>query len=112
MATRLAKPWRPLEPAETARLPAQLGVYEIADAAGRVLYVGYAGGRSLWGLRGALEEEGRSLREGAACFRVEITMQYLTRWQELLMAHQADAGALPRDNAERPPARLGRLSPG
>jgi hypothetical protein len=36
-------------------------------------------------------------------------MQYLTRWQELLMIHEADHGVVPSGN-ERPRS-LGRLHP-
>ena len=43
-------------------------------------------------------------------FRIEVNMQYRTRWFELLMVHQADHGSLPVDNAKNPPP-LGRLSP-
>ena len=36
--------------ASVAAMPAQVGVYEIGDAAGRVLKIGYAGGKALFGL--------------------------------------------------------------
>ena len=38
-------------------------------------------------------------------------MSYLTRYQELLMLHQADFGELPVDNRGALPVTLGRLSP-
>lgn len=109
MGIRLAKPWTALG-AETARaLPGQLGVFELGDAAGRVLLIGYAGGRSLFGLRSEIEAA-RQRHPGARKLRYEVTMQYLTRYQELLMLHLADHGALPDGNREEP-MRLGRLSP-
>ncbi len=111
MGLRIDKPWRPLEAEAVARLPGQLGVYQIADAAGGVLYIGYAGGRSLYGLRGVLRQEADEPRPDAAQFRVEITMQYMSRHAELLMLHVADHGELPPENQKNPPSRLGRLSP-
>lgn len=103
----LAKPWMELEPGTVARVPGQLGVYELGDDAGRTLYVGVAGGRSRFGLRGELE---RHLEGPAVNFRYEVNMQYETRYRELLMAYVARDGDLPPLNrAERLP-RLGRLS--
>ena len=108
MAIRLDKPWLPLSPEATRALPGQLGVFQLGDATGQVLLIGDAGGHSLFGLRSAVEEARRRHPE-AARFRCEVTMQYLSRYQELLMLHQADAGALPEGNAgERV---RGRLSP-
>jgi hypothetical protein len=107
---RLDKPWRPLTEATVADLRGELGVYQLGDEAGRVLRIGYAGGRSLFGLRGEL---GAVLAAGEATrFRVEVTAQYLSRYEELLMVHKADFGALPPGNAADGRRRLGRLSPG
>ena len=106
---RLDKPWRPMTSEEIARLPGQLGVYEVADSAGTVLHIGQAGARAPFGLRSELQRE-LSERGAGHQFRVEVNMQYRTRWFELLMVHQADHGHLPPDNAKNPPP-LGRLSP-
>ncbi len=107
---RLDKPWRPLTAETVADLRGELGVYQLADDTGRVLRIGYAGGRSLFGLKGEL---GAALAAGeAARFRVEVTAQYLSRYEELLMVHKADFGALPPGNAADARRRLGRLSPG
>ena len=63
-----------------------------------------------FGLRSELQREARE--RGTGCqFRVEVNMQYRSRWLELLMVHQADHGSLPSDNAKDPPPNLGRLSP-
>ena len=107
---RLEKPWRPLTPDEAGRLPGQLGVYQIADSRGEILYIGEAGARSPFGLRSELQREARE-RGGGCQFRVEVNMQYRSRWLELLMVHKADHGSLPPDNAKNPPPNLGRLSP-
>ena len=110
MRLRLDKPWRELT-AETAKaLPGQLGVYQVADGQGTVLYIGQAGARSPFGLRSELQREFTERGEGCQ-FRVEVNQQYRTRWFELLMVYQADHGSLPVDNAKNPPPNLGRLSP-
>ena len=114
MSIRLEKPWIPLTAAAVAALPGQLGVYQIADARGATVFIGYAGGRSLFGLRSELSAEcerrvGARADEAAFGFRYEVNVQYLTRWQELLMIHEADWGELPRENDR--PASLGRLQP-
>ena len=62
MSIRLEKRWRPLEESEVAALPAQLGVYQIAEPDGEVIRIGYAGGKSLFGLRGEIEREARDAR--------------------------------------------------
>lgn len=106
---RLDKPWRPLTAEEIARLPGQLGVYQVADATGAILYIGQAGARAPFGLRSELQRE-LAERGAGNQFRVEVNQQYRTRWFELLMVHKADHGSLPPDNEKNPPP-LGRLSP-
>ena len=110
MRLRLDKPWQPLTAEAAQRLPGQLGVYQIADAKGAVLFIGQAGARSPFGLRSELQREARERGAGHQ-FRVEVNQQYRTRWFELLMVYQADHGCLPPDNAKNPPPNLGRLSP-
>jgi hypothetical protein len=110
MRLRPDKPWTDLTPEAAALLPGQLGVYQIADPGGEIVRIGFAGGRSPFGVRSELQRALGAYATGHK-FRVEINMQYMTRYYELLMLHQADTGALPRDNAANPPARLGRLSP-
>ena len=107
---RLDKPWKPLTAETAARLPGQLGVYQVADAGGTILFIGQAGARSPFGLRSELQRELKERGLGYQ-FRVEVNMQYRTRWFELLMVHRADHGSLPPGNANNPPPALGRLSP-
>ncbi len=107
---RLDKPWRDLTSGTVAGLAGELGVYHLGDAEGRVVRIGYAGGRTLFGLRSELQA---ALAAGeAARFRTEVTAQYLSRYEELLMVHVADHGELPPGNAADGRRRLGRLSPG
>ncbi len=109
MGVECTRPWRPLTDAGLARVAGHMGVYQIADDAGRLLYVGYAGGRSLHGLRGELLRW-QARPQGATQYRLEITTAYLTRWLELLMAHRARHGGLPPNNPDSDARRLGRLS--
>jgi hypothetical protein len=110
MGVRLEKPWRDLTAQNVAALAGELGVYQLADAEGRIVRIGYAGGRTLFGLRSEL---GAALAAGeAAKFRTEVTAGYMSRYEELLMVHKADHGALPPGNAADARRRLGRLTPG
>ena len=111
MSIRMSKPWVELTAQAVKALPGQLGVYQLADAAGAVMYVGFAGGRTLFGLRSELEKALAERPGGATQFRCEVNQQYTSRYQELLMLHVADHGSLPVVNQADPPARLGRLSP-
>ncbi len=125
MSIRITKPWLPLVPEEVSLLGGQMGVYQLGDEAGNVIYIGVAGGRSLFGLRGEMETHLAALDHTAsntesstensaapgALFRVEITSAYRTRQLELLMVHQADHGTLPIHNDGPETYRLGRLSP-
>ncbi len=107
MATRLTKPWRPVDEIEGV-LKGHLGVYQLANADDEIVYIGFAGGASLYGLKGEVSERVAEL-EDATQFRVEITASYMSRWRELMMVHIADTGESPRHN---PPVKLGRMSPG
>ena len=107
----MTKPWIELTAERVRALPGQLGVYQLADAGGAVVYVGFAGGRSLFGLRSELEKALAERPGRATQFRYEVNQQYTSRYQELLMLHVADHGELPLVNRADPPPRLGRLSP-
>ena len=105
----IRKPWTQPS-AETIRaIPAVVGVYEIADAEGNLLYIGQAGGREPFGLRTRIalhfgldaaggDDPNPVLRERAAQFRWEANQQYTTKRLEMLMQFQRDQGA------EWPPA--------
>lgn len=110
MPVRMNKEWKPLSPESVKRLGAHLGVYQIQDGTGEVVFIGYAGGRSLFGLRGELEKQLAS-RGSSYRFRSEVNMQYMSRYKELLMVHAADYGELPVENRKSPPPRLGRIHP-
>lgn len=101
------KPFMPLDDATVAALPGHMGVFELADERGEVLFIGMAGGRSTFGLRG--EISARRALTRARSFRYEVTTAYLTRYQELLMRHQARSGQLPPEN-DAPSMKLGKLS--
>jgi len=111
MAIRLQGPWRNLTAATVSDLRAQLGVYAIRKSGGQIVKFGHAGARSLFGLRSELENELKQRSDDGFQFTHEVTMQYLSRYAELLMVYQADFGELPADNQAQPPNNLGRLSP-
>jgi hypothetical protein len=106
MGVRLEKPWMTLEPELVASLSGQLGVFQLGNEIHEVVYIGFAGGKSQFGLRGEL----------ASClgrwpfFRFEINMAYRTRCRELLMVHFSDHGSYPTENTAQETAGLGRLS--
>ena len=106
---RLTKPWRDLDDAAIAALPGQLGVFEIGDDEGATLEFGFAGGNSRFGLRSAIAETAAK-HERAARFRYEVTMQYWSRFEELLAVHVADHGELPAGNTDRGDRRVGRIA--
>jgi hypothetical protein len=83
----------------------------LGDPQGRVIRIGFAGGRSLFGLRGELANELKRRAGQKVRFRLEITSQYLSRFEELLMIHKADHGELPPGNESDRGRRLGRLHP-
>jgi len=111
MAIRMTKPWTDLTAENVKKLSGQLGVYQLADPSGAVVHIGFAGGRTLFGLRSEIERALKERPAGASQFRVEVNQQYTSRYQELLMVHVADHGTLPIVNQANPPAKLGRLSP-
>ena len=110
MGIRLDKSWETLDAETIASLPAQLGVYQVADEDENVLSVGYAGARHLFGIRSALDDELQFLGKKATKFRYEFTSNYRSRWDELLMLHLCDHGQLPGHQRDEE-RRIGRLSP-
>ena len=112
LPVRLEKEWLELCDQEVNVVGGELGVYEIGDTTGATLYIGYAGGNATYGLRGELRRQLDAHVGGGRRFRYEINMQYMSRWQELLMVHQSDHACLPTMQGSDRPARLGRLDPG
>ena len=112
MSIRLQKPWIDLTAERVAQLRGELGVYQIADERGEVVFIGYAGGRSLLGLKGELQAAVERYRGQKMQFRVEATNQYLSRHEELLMIHKHDHGDVPRDNHAERKRKIGRITPG
>lgn len=108
---RLAKSWRPFTEAEINTLAGHLGIFQLADAGKNVIYIGMAGGRSLFGLKSRLSEAYATHSGVADYFRIEVNTQYLTRYKELLMLHAADYGEYPALNITEGLPGLGRLSP-
>jgi hypothetical protein len=108
---RLEKQWQLLCMENISALEAQLGVYQLADVDHRIVYIGYAGARTLFGLRSSLEDDLNRLGNQPLYFRTEINMQYISRYEELLMLHVADYGTLPEHNQHMDQTRLGKLTP-
>ncbi len=106
MAVRMTKPWVPIHDG-LSRLRGHLGVFQLANADGDVIYIGYAGGRSQYGIRAEVAAAAERIPT-AVSVRVEITTAYLSRFRELMMVHIADHGTAPEHN---PPVKLGKLSP-
>lgn len=111
------KPWQRFDPAQAKAVPATVGVYELADGEGRTIFIGCAGAKEPFGLRGCLsrhfssDEPNPVLRDRARLFRYEVTQQYLSRYRELLILHREEFGQLPTGQpaASLQPGRLGRF---
>ena len=106
MSVRLLKKWVPIE-AATERLKGNMGVFQVADDLEEVIYIGYAGSKSHFGLRGEVISISEEITE-AVFVRWEITTGYWSRFKELMMLHQFDYGRSPQKNK---PVNLGNLSP-
>jgi hypothetical protein len=111
MAVRLTKAWIPLDQAHVEKLTGHLGVYQLGNGGGEIFYIGVAGGRSRFGLRGELTAMLAAELTEVTCFRVEINMAYRTRHIELLQTFVHDHGHLPLHNTDVDIARLGRMRP-
>ncbi|MFB9961248.1 DUF7508 domain-containing protein [Sinosporangium siamense] len=90
----MSKPWTPLTAENVALVPASVGVFEIADEIG-VIAIDFAGGNSVFGLRGALDEW-RGKQSGLL-FRYERTNAYLSRYREVVQVFVNEFGAVPRN---------------
>ncbi len=100
----LRKPWETYDPSDWKELSGSYGVYELADAQGTVIFIGYAGSRARFGLRGKLmdhfseHELNPVIRERVAKFRYEVNSMYLSRWIDLLGRFREDHDTLPEGN--------------
>ena len=108
MSIRIDKPWIPFTRENVVAMGGQLGVYELANEEGQTVFIGKAGARTLFGLRGELM--GHLETPGISGFRYEVNSAYLTRYQELLMVWLAAHDTLPALNTDDV-TRLGRLHP-
>jgi hypothetical protein len=104
------KPWTVCGNLRPKDLPGTVGVYELGDIDGQVIYIGYAGGRSLTGLRGKLighcsgEDPNAVIRSRVQSFRYEVTTSYITRHIDLLSRYNEKHNGLPDGNtASREP---------
>ena len=111
MSIRLEKPFQTLTQENIEPIQGQLGVYQLADADSNIFYIGYAGGRSLFGLHGELTREMEEQQGKETLFRCEVNMQYISRYEELLMLHKFDFGELPERVLREYPYKIGTLSP-
>ena len=106
---RLSKPWLSGDEA-LVLLHGNLGVFQLGNANGDVLFIGFAGGLSMFGLQGVVRDALQTHRN-ATFVRYEITTAYHTRYRELLMLHVADFGQPPVGNDDLDGITLGQLSP-
>lgn len=118
------KPWSefegtPLWTPDAAKLSGSNGIYELADENLHVLYVGYAGSRARFGLRGKLvdhfseRETNPEILGKAKHFRYEVTSSYLSRWVEVLGRHNQYGGVPPANvYAKEYPRRMPYFGPG
>ena len=106
MSIRLEKDWVDLSAAKL-KLKGNMGVFQLADLSKRIIYIGYAGARSAFGLKGEIAELSERI-VGTAFVRWEVTTGYWSRYKELMMLYQFDYGSFPKNNEA---TKLGRLSP-
>lgn len=110
MSIFMTKPWTTSSAAGLRGVPVSTGVYEIADAEGTVVDIGFAGAHEPFGLRSKLATlAGEYAIEGLQ-FRYEEHVQYHSRYTELVLAHRSRYGSLPAKVAERGEEFHGRLS--
>jgi hypothetical protein len=100
------------------KLSGSNGIYELADENMRVVYVGYAGSRARYGLRGKLmdhfsdREPNLEIRGKARYFRYEVTSSYLSRWTEVIGRYnQLDALPPANRHARELPRRMPFFGP-
>lgn len=74
-----------------AEIPVAVGVFEIADADGNSLALGFAGGHSTFGLRSEIPKKAAEF-SGPLSYRIELTMAYQSRLKEILLLGQGREG--------------------
>ena len=111
MAVRLDKNWIPFQAESVNAMACHLGVYQLGNDDDEIVYIGVAGGRSLFGLKGELRSHLAAPPLGATRYRFEVNMMYRTRHMELLAAFVHDHGALPAGNEDIDITTLGRIRP-
>ena len=111
MAVRLNKIWQALTRENVSRVAGHMGVYQLADGAGEVMFIGVAGGASPFGLRGELESHLSEKAAETEQFRFEITTAYHSRFRELVQVYLNDYGHLPPSNQNLDASAFGRVRP-
>ena len=112
MSIRLDKPWIELSKESIDKVTGHLGVYQLANAGKEIIYIGIAGARSRFGLRGELQKWLELDDITNSFFRLEVTMAYKTRHVELLQIFLHDFKRLPLANKNMNVTSLGRLNVG
>ena len=111
MSIRLDKPWIEFSKQSIDNVTGHLGVYQIANAGKEIIYIGVAGARSRFGLRGELQKW-LELDGIVTSFPLEVTMAYKTRHAELLQIFLHDFKRLPLANKNLNVKSMGRLNVG
>lgn len=129
----IRKDWSTWNPqANFKDIPGAMGIFEIADEKKTTIYIGFAGGKSPYGMRGELyrifgfppgsekwnwshpQMEGlpAALKKQAHYYRYEVNHNYYSRWIEDLTRYREDHDlTLPPINREatvEQPPHLGR----
>ena len=112
MSIRLDKPWIEFSKQSIDRVTGHLGVYQLANAGKEIIYIGIAGARTRFGLRGELQKWLELDDIATSFFRLEVTMAYKTRHVELLKIFLHDFKRLPLANKNMNVTSLGRLNVG
>jgi hypothetical protein len=97
----LNKPWTEASDDTLGHLPGALGVFELRSSAGEISFIGFAGGRTRYGLRSAITDSMNQLRAAGDtpdAFRYEVNQMYLTRYVEVLEKYIRAAGDIPPGN--------------
>ncbi|MFF1261248.1 hypothetical protein ACFVZT_31075 [Streptomyces sp. NPDC058321] len=112
MSVEMSKPWHAATDAELSAIPCTTGVYEVREADGTVVDIGYAGARETFGLRSRIAAVVAAESVDRLEFRYECHVQYMTRYAELVLVHRAlRGGDDPPRVARRAIPVTGRLAP-